>query len=295
LPIAPAAQLPAMDQGATTQPETALPAVVSPTEAARTATRPEVDLQMSGHSAHAGEIVASDLSWFGKPLDFGQGMEWKTWLDGTGAGAIRLHPADPGATSTTGSFFDSILGRSTMFQLPETLGPGDYLFHVGLIDPVTGNLISENIDPIHVTAPQELTARNVLPARPGDKFPDGSDRPTPVPDARLQLGWSIIPEWFMGDLASELECQIANIGSGEANLEIKVWLETAGVPPVPVLTLGADGSLSLSAGGALNLRPMVPNQVPSALTPGTWLLRTRVLNPASGQILGEAAQEITVR
>jgi hypothetical protein len=76
---------------------------------------------------------------------------------------------------------------------------------------------------------------------------------------------------------------------------MKVWFEMAGAAPVPVLTLGEDGSLSLSSGASVNLRPMVASRVLSTLSPGTWQLRARVLNPASGQILGETAREFIMR
>jgi hypothetical protein len=150
---------------------------------------------------------------------------------------------------------DNDFGPVPLFEVPEDLPPGKYRFSARVIDPVTGDVLSEDTKPVAIGSAAE--SRDVAP----------ESEPT-----------------LEAELSEAGEYSITNVGTEEASFEVKMWLESPGKAPIPILSLGADGSLVLPAGGHLTLDPMALIEPPS----GMWVLRARLLDQATGRILSES-------
>ena len=78
---------------------------------------------------------------------------------------------------------------------------------------------------------------------------------------------------------------VTNVGFIPVSVELKIWLESAEGTVIPVISVGADGSLVLDAGAYLAMDPLASVQLPA----GAYRLRARLLDAASGRILSETA------
>jgi hypothetical protein len=143
-----------------------------------------------------------------------------------------------------------------LYDVSVELLPGAYQLGARMLDPVTGEVLSEDIERFTVgtgTRGRALQSRR---------------------DSTPSL-LAVLKEWG--------EYGIANAGAEGVSAEVKMWLEAPGETPVPVLSVGADASLVLAPGDSLSLDPLAHMGRPS---PG-WILRARIIDPVTGRILQE--------
>jgi hypothetical protein len=142
-------------------------------------------------------------------------------------------------------------GATPILEIAADAPAGAGEVNARLVDAVTGDVLAEKSRPFTIGG---RGARSVMPAVvPGDKE-DG-----------------VVLERF-GD-----QYVLSNRGTSEVTVELKVWMETPGGAPASVLSGGADSSLVLQAGAVLTLDSLSDSE----------LLRARVLDAVSGDILGE--------
>jgi hypothetical protein len=98
-----------------------------------------------------------------------------------------------------------------------------------------------------------------------------------------------------GDTVSMAAFRIMNHGASAATVEAKVWLEAPGLNPIPVFSLGADGSLVLTPGSDMALQPLESFKVTENLPTGNYVLKSRVLDPVTGEVFHESASSFEIR
>jgi hypothetical protein len=82
--------------------------------------------------------------------------------------------------------------------------------------------------------------------------------------------------------------RISNPAPGPISVEIKSWLDrTPGNPPVPILNVGADGSVVLPAGLNVDLGPFTLFVASAQVPFGGYGFNCRLVNPVTGQLLSE--------
>jgi hypothetical protein len=139
-----------------------------------------------------------------------------------------------------------------------------------LLDPVTGTILSEDINPFTIQAFNGGRAK-------GNSRASARETPPVVLDSLL--------------IGSGIQYTISNTGSTQASVEFKVWLESvSGGNLIPVCLVGSDGSLHLEAGKTIVLNPLAALQIPA----GTYVVKSRIMDPTTGEILIENEQELSV-
>ena len=98
-----------------------------------------------------------------------------------------------------------------------------------------------------------------------------------------------------GDTITANIFRLANPTSATIALEIKVWLNLPGFPPISLFNLGSDGSFALPAGTDINLGPIPLLSIIPGLPRGTYGLNCRMLNPITGQLLAEDSNVFDVQ
>jgi hypothetical protein len=132
-----------------------------------------------------------------------------------------------------------------------------------LLDPVTGRILSEDINPFCITLSSACGRRE--PGR--NRFVEAK------PDVTLE---SIVEDGLPQFI-------LRNNGETPASVELKLWLETADGTQDALLSSGADGLLVLPAGAVLMVSPLASMEIPA----GDHVVRARLLDPSSGEILSE--------
>ena len=62
-----------------------------------------------------------------------------------------------------------------------------------------------------------------------------------------------------------------------------------------VFSLGADGSLALTPGSDMTLQPLEPFKVTEKLPAGTYTVKSRIVDPVTGQVFHESASSFEIR
>lgn len=82
--------------------------------------------------------------------------------------------------------------------------------------------------------------------------------------------------------------RLANPGPNPVPVEVKLWFELPGsLPPVPFLTVGADGSFVLLAGSDQDFGPLNLVTVLPSFPRGPYSFNCRLLHAVTGALLGE--------
>jgi hypothetical protein len=168
--------------------------------------------------------------------------------------------------------FSQDYGPILLMRVDENSPKGDCEANVRLADPVTGDAISEDINPFTIAA----TTGGYL-------------KPQPVIQAAPQEFPSMATDCSAAN--PQPQCLYMNSGASSAAVEVKVWLESPGFKPVPLISAGWDESIDLPAGAVLTLNPLALLRAPA----GTYVLRSRALDPASGQILAQTQTDLVIQ
>ena len=180
-----------------------------------------------------------------------------------------------------------------MFELPagldEQWGPLDVLpvsagmlagqgvFSTRVLDPVTGEVLGESAGSFTLAT---------------------AGKPAPRPETRhvvavdCQLSGS---SYVRGDTVSLASYRIVNQGETAAPVEAKVWVEAPGLDPIAAFSVGSDGSLVLTPGAEMTLQPLETFTVSQNLPAGTYVLKSRMIDPVTGQMLHETANTFEIR
>ncbi|MCP4765124.1 MAG: CHRD domain-containing protein [Gammaproteobacteria bacterium] len=105
-----------------------------------------------------------------------------------------------------------------------------------------------------------------------------------TPTCDIQLNQS---SYVDGDTVTADVFRIANLTAASLAMEWKVWLGVPGVSPIEAVNVGADGSIVLPAGTDEDFGPLLILPVTADLSPGSYELSCRLLDPVTGELLAE--------
>ncbi len=216
------------------------------------AARPVIEVAPSRRAYAEGETATIGSLRISNPSDQSRDVELKAWVQGRGVGPVQAGSVVQEETVTLAA--NQYEDYGPLPSIDADLPAGNYRFRAVLMDPVTGDTLSEDSTPFTVGV---LHRASVAKA---------ADEPEIVAE--------LSPSGRLG---------MANMGDAAASLEVKMWLESSGQGSRAVLSLGADGRLVLASGGTITLDPLPVVDVPD----GAWVLRSRILDAATGRMLWE--------
>jgi hypothetical protein len=219
------------------------------------ASNPVVDLSLDHRYYRKGDTVNASSLWIGNPAQQSRNVEIKTWAQCSG-----LLPVSAGVWSLNGLLnlpaeFSQDYGSKALLNITANTPLENCYVNARLIDPATGDLLSEDINPFSI-----LSTRIILPRNPIK---------TNLANAAMS--------WDISENASPVRYTLANKDVIATAVELKIWHGSQGFEPISIMTAGEDESLVLPAGSTLTVYPPT----------GYSILKTRVLNPATGEILAE--------
>ena len=219
------------------------------------AVNPAADIRMERLSYRPGVTVKVETFRISNPSTESREIEVKTWMALPGMEPIPLD-LGTGDMLDLAAEFNQDYGTAPVLTLSRDAPAGTGEVNVRLLDPVTGEVLSEDINSFTIRSRMRSVVASV-----------------PQRDIVLQTV----------EGGSGPQYVISNMGAEPAVVEFKVWLELEDGALMAVLSAGADGSLILPAGSDLSLDPLASVQKPS----GSYFIRARLLDAASGEILFE--------
>ena len=110
-----------------------------------------------------------------------------------------------------------------------------------------------------------------------------SDVPLPpIPKCDIELDQAT---YTAGDTVTAASRRLTNPGADDTAVEIKTWFDRPELPPVSILSAGADGSVVLPAGFDQDFGPMALAPVTVDTPLGPHVLNCRLLDPVTGETL----------
>ncbi len=239
-----------------------------------------IDIRMSKDVYRFGDTVAANLYHLSNPSNYEKRIEVKTWLAVPGTAPIPVGTVGADGLYSLAPGSDEEYGPVQLMPVISDLPSGKYEFNARALDPVTGEIISEKISPFSIATPSETPT-----------FAPRTTRPTLAVD--FQIGKS---SYSMGETVASTEgCRIRNQDITSATIELKIWLEGPGLLPISVFSVGADGTLVLTAGSEIRLEPFQPFKVTPSLPSGVYQIKTKILDPTTGQQIMETASSFAIR
>jgi hypothetical protein len=218
------------------------------------AAKPVIDLQLNQSSYLRGDTVQIKSLWISNPSQQSQLVEAKTWIALPGMQPVSLAVPNVADSISLSPGFNQDYGTTPILNISRISPLGSSLVGARLLNPVTGEVVSEDLNALSIYAYNQSSLPNQL-------------LPAPLPRVILQRSYS----------QSGIMYTVVNSDKMAADVEIKVWLDNADGTATSLFVAGADGTITLSAKDRITLYPQ-------SFSPN---LRVRVLEAATGTILCE--------
>jgi hypothetical protein len=102
------------------------------------------------------------------------------------------------------------------------------------------------------------------------------------------------PSYQFGSVVTASQLRVEN-PDGAVPVELKMWLRLPDGREVQARNAGADGSVTIPAGGTQNFGPLAVMGVGSDIAPGLYEFGCRLLNPTTGRQLDEDSELFQIR
>jgi hypothetical protein len=219
------------------------------------ASNPVVDLSLDRIFYRKGDTVNASSFWIDNRAQQNRNVELKTWAQCSERSTISI-----GGRSTNGMFnlpaeSNQDYGAKALLTIAANTPSDNCFVNARLIDPTTGDILSEDINSFSI-----LSTKIILPRNPMKTSQENGNL-----------------TWDLSEKTSPVRYILANKDSIATAVELKVWIGKQGFEPLPIITAGEDESLVLPAGSTLTVYPQAGNNI----------LKIRALNPATGRILAE--------
>jgi hypothetical protein len=203
--------------------------------------------------------------------------ELKLWLTVPGVTPVTILSlgSDGGLVLPAGA--DNSLGLVTLFSATG-LPTGNYEFSSRILDPTTGRLLSEDLNPFFVAAATQVI------------LPKTAVEPAPVLEMTLSKS-----SYVNGETVTAAAVRLKNPASLSSMIELKIWLGIPGTRPLPMLDMGSDQSFGLPPNFDQSLGPVSFFTVISTLPRGTYEISSRMVHPATGKLLSEDRNTFEIR
>ena len=241
--------------------------------------RAMVNIRMGKDSYAPGETVALSGYRLSNPSSSKQTVELKTWMAGPGVAPISVGNVGADGLYVLAPGMDEDYGPMELLRVSSDMPGGKGEFSARILDPVTGEIVGQ-------------TTRSFTLATSSGKAAQARRDPMPSLSVECRVGDS---SYRSGDTVELAGYRIINQGASAATIEAKVWLEAPGLNPIAVFSLGANGLLVLTPGSNMTLQPLEPFKVTGKLPAGTYLLKSRILDPVTGQVFHESASSFDLR
>jgi hypothetical protein len=242
---------------------------------------PVVNIRMDRAAYSAGDTVTARSLLISNPSGLSRSVELKTWLVIPDLEPIPLNVEEATGLFTLPAGTALDIGPVSFFDILSDLPAGTWQLGARLVDPVTGDLIAEDMNSFTVVVHRRASRRS---------------RPLTTQSCPIQVVVdSNLGETVPGRLEPLAGYRLSNQGHTAAAVEVKVWVEEPGLDPASVLSLGADASLILPAGSELTLHPPALLRRIQDLPAGSYQLRTRILDPVTGQPFSETTDNLVIR
>ncbi|MBI3328241.1 MAG: hypothetical protein HYZ81_16250, partial [Nitrospinae bacterium] len=200
-------------------------------------------------------------------------VELKLWFDVPGMAPLSFVNVGAQGDIQLPAGFDQNFGPLPLAPVTPELPPGSYAFNCRIFDPVTGQLLSEDLNPFAIDPPSSN-----LPV-PGDMATS-----VPGPACEIQLSQS---SYANGDTLTAATLRIVNPSSTPLPIELKLWFEVPGLAPISFISLGGMGDVQLPVGFDQNFGPLPLATVTPAFPRGAYAFNCRIFDPVTGQLLSE--------
>lgn len=240
----------------------------------------QVQIGISKENYLSGETITAGTYHISNPSNHDQRIELKTWLTSPEGKQIPVGNVGADGQYVIPSGSDAEYGPVQVLPVTDQMPAGGYEFNTRMIHPVTGAVLGANIKSFTVQ-----TATEVNP----------SNKPAELPALSLDMQTSK-SGYLYGEEVSLIEgCRLVNLSPGTTPIELKIWLEGPGLNPITVYSLGGDGSLVLTPQATMKLEPLQPFKITKDLPAGTYHLKSRIVDPVTGQGLHETATRFDIR
>ena len=238
-----------------------------------------VNIKMSKESYRPGETVAVSGYRLSNPSNASQSIELKTFMTGPGVAPISVGNVGSDGLYVLSAGSDEEYGPLELLPVSANMPAGQGEVSARILDPVTGEIVGET-----TTSFTLATGSGRSPQAPTDRMP------LVIVDSQLSNS-----SYRSGDTVELAAYKLINQGATPATVEVKVWLEAPGLNPIAVFSLGADSSLVLTPGADMELRPLESFKVPENLPSGNYGLKSRVLNPVTGEVFHETGNSFVIQ
>jgi hypothetical protein len=216
---------------------------------------PVVALRLERRDYHRGETIRTSAFWVSNPSMQTRNVELKTWLKLPGLQPISLEGLS--FEKMLAPAFNNNYGTVSILDISDDAPDGEGSIGARLIDPVSGVALYEAIQSFTIGATKDSRSRI----------------------HSVDIGHSpIVMKTYMEELRPYYV--IANKGESAIDLELKLWQEFPDGTLIQDLSIGSEGSLTLTANTSITLTSQ-------HLLPGALLLRAKLMNAATGEALSE--------
>jgi hypothetical protein len=218
------------------------------------AANPVIDLQLNQSSYQRGDTVEIKSLWISNPSQEPQSVEAKTWIALPGMQPVSLTVQNAADSISLSPGINQDYGTTPILIISGISPAGSGIVGARLLNPITGEIVSEDLNVLTINASLQRSMMNQLLT-------------APAPRVILQRYYS----------QSGITYMVSNSANIATEVEIKMWLDNADGTTTSVFAAGADGAVMLSPGSSITLYPQ-------SFSPN---LRARVLEAATGTILCE--------
>jgi hypothetical protein len=224
------------------------------TSAVQDASQPTINLRLDRKAYKRGDTVQLYALGISNPSEQNRAAEPKAWIAFPQMQPISLGIPYADEMLNLAPGFNTNYGTTPIMKISSTSPSGIVMVGARLLDPVTGNLLSQDLNSFSISAPK------------GEKS-DFQQLSGPTPQVTLERTNS----------ESGIGYTIINGSNMPEDLEVKVWREGPDGSTTSISSFGADGSFTLPSGAIISLYPQSSSSV----------LRVRVLEASTGNILCE--------
>ncbi|MBN1569652.1 MAG: fibronectin type III domain-containing protein [Acidobacteria bacterium] len=218
--------------------------------AVQPAEMPVVDLKLERRTYRQGDTVQTGEFWISNPSMHSRDVELKMWIELPGLQPISLGSLSIEEKLTLEAGFNHNYGAMTLLEIAENAPAGICRIGARLMDPVTGDVLSEDTQAFTIAAAKGTRSRSRLVESP-------------------QITMTSYAE------GSRMHYVITNKGNASVEIELKLWLENSDGAVTPDFSIGSEGSLKLEPGDSITLTSPT----------GARVLRARLLNATTGALL----------
>jgi hypothetical protein len=235
---------------------------------------PIVDIQLDRSNYNSGDEVTAGVLRISNRGGSERRVEIKTWLVSPAGGTRQI-----GNFGSEGEFVlapgaEHDFGPAILVAINDALPEGDYYLNSVLLDAITGELISEDLNPLTIGRSDSVGA--TIPPAPDTTLLVHSGAPAGARDA------SSLPSHV-----------VENAGSHPVAVELKIWLQIPGGAPETLVSAGADSSLVVQPGARLTIDSSMLPAID--LSPGVYRLHLKGLDPVTGGVFLERSSPFHVR